>query len=173
MINNELPTLQKMKVRYPLIYKDDICIRCNLRTEDQSHIFTCENNLVSMELCRNKLISLIVDTIRNNGTYVLTDTFKDNLNRLEEFKIKDAEPYRNNQEITFLDIIYGLIPYSLTKLIHSITRNKEDTNKLTQDIFDRFKSFIRKEIWIKRCKAVKEWERDNGIKTRGGKKSRA
>ncbi|CAG8826766.1 1830_t:CDS:2, partial [Dentiscutata erythropus] len=44
IFNNELPTLQKLKTRYSLIYKTDKCFRCDLLIEDQAHVFTCENN---------------------------------------------------------------------------------------------------------------------------------
>ena len=48
---NELPTLEKLKMRHPDLYKKDLdCIRCNKKKEILSHIWKCSeiNNLIVM-----------------------------------------------------------------------------------------------------------------------------
>ena len=48
---NELPTLEKLKMRHPDLYKKDLnCIRCNKKKEILSHIWECSevNNLIVM-----------------------------------------------------------------------------------------------------------------------------
>src|SRR2546430_9047561 len=46
---NELPTVEKLKIRHPDLYKNDLtCIRCNIKKETISHIWECSqvNNLI-------------------------------------------------------------------------------------------------------------------------------
>ena len=48
---NELPTLEKLKMRHSDLYKKDLdCIRCNKKKEILSHIWECSevNNLIVM-----------------------------------------------------------------------------------------------------------------------------
>lgn len=41
LITGMLPTLTKLHQRRPLIYKDNICIRCNTHVETNEHVWTC------------------------------------------------------------------------------------------------------------------------------------
>src|SRR2546429_1993312 len=46
---NELPIVEKLKIRHPHLYKKDLtCIRCNSKKETVSHIWKCSkvNNLI-------------------------------------------------------------------------------------------------------------------------------
>ncbi|RHZ54554.1 hypothetical protein Glove_426g87 [Diversispora epigaea] len=83
LFNNELPTLEKLKDRFPKIYENDSCIRCNLEKEDQVHVLTCSKNLIDIHSCRNKLINLLVS---KTTTVACRDTCKNMYKTLEALK---------------------------------------------------------------------------------------
>ncbi|RHZ73646.1 hypothetical protein Glove_230g173 [Diversispora epigaea] len=83
LFNNELPTLEKLKDRFPKIYENDSCIRCNLEKEDQVHVLTCPKNLIDIHSCRNKLINLLVN---KTTTVACGDTCKNMCKTLEALK---------------------------------------------------------------------------------------
>ncbi|RHZ43771.1 hypothetical protein Glove_856g23 [Diversispora epigaea] len=83
LFNNELPTLEKLKDRFPKIYENDSCIRCNLEKEDQVHVLTRPKNLIDIHSCRNKLINMLVS---KTTTVACGDTCKNMCKTLETLK---------------------------------------------------------------------------------------
>jgi ribonuclease HI len=127
LLNNELPTLERMYDRFPSVYKDNICVRCNEFTESHIHVFACTKNLVDIDMCRNKLIETLVDQINIVASNASGKNIREKLNSLQEIAIAGEGNIRDPNELSFHDILFGLIPTALYELIHSITGKKGKT----------------------------------------------
>ncbi|RHZ76165.1 hypothetical protein Glove_202g85 [Diversispora epigaea] len=156
LFNNELPTLEKLKDRFPKIYENDSCIRCNLEKEDQVHVLTCPKNLINIHSCRNKLINMLVS---KTTTVTCGDTCKNMCKILETLKklhIPRDVSMRDADHLSFIDVMLELIPIT----VYDIVLQKVVTHDLADQIIDD----------KDRCTAVKKWETENGISNNKWKK---
>ncbi|RHZ86607.1 hypothetical protein Glove_48g27 [Diversispora epigaea] len=112
LLNRELPTRERMFERFPLVYKNNLCVRCNKETENHLHLFTCEKNLIDVEMCRDKFISLLVNQINVGATKSSCKDILSSINNLQEIKIIDSPLLRNPDEFSFADVLFGLVPLS-------------------------------------------------------------
>ena len=67
-MNNLLPTLDTLKVRYPDYFPSDKCFFCNLETEDMDHLMTCQQ----LSHIRNKIAQEVTTKILNKVKNKLT-----------------------------------------------------------------------------------------------------
>ncbi|RHZ81583.1 hypothetical protein Glove_117g545 [Diversispora epigaea] len=163
LFNNELPTLEKLKDRFPKIYENDFCIRCNLEKEDQVHVLTCPKNLIDIHSCRNKLINLLVS---KTTTVACGDTCKNmckTLEALKELHIPRDVSTRDADHLSFIDVMLGLIPITVYDIVLQKVVTHELADQIIDDVFVQFKLFLHTHIWKDRCTAVKKWETENGI----------
>jgi hypothetical protein len=115
-------------------------------------------------MCRDKFISLLVNQINIGATNSSCKDISSLIDNLQEIKIIDSSSYRNPDEFSFADVLSGLIPLSLQKLIRPLTETADETNLLLYIVMEKFYNYIYKNIWVKRCSEVKCWEVANGIK---------
>ncbi|RHZ88946.1 hypothetical protein Glove_19g2 [Diversispora epigaea] len=170
LFNNELPTLEKLKDRFPKIYENDSCIRCNLEKENQVHVLTCSKNLIDIHSCRNKLINLLVS---KTTTVACGDTCKNmckTLEALNELHIPRVVSTRDADHLSFIDVILGLIPITVYNIVLQKVVTHELADQIIDDVFVQFKLFLHTHIWKDRCTAVKKWETENGISNNKWKK---
>ncbi|RHZ72733.1 hypothetical protein Glove_239g8 [Diversispora epigaea] len=170
LFNNELPTLEKLKDRFPKIYENDSCIRCNLEKENQVHVLTCPKNLIDIHSCRNKLINLLVS---KTTTVACGDTCKNmckTLEALNELHIPRDVSTRDADHLSFIDVMLGLIPITVYDIVLQKVVTHELADQIIDDVFVQFKLFLHTHIWKDRCTAVKKWETENGISNNKWKK---
>ncbi|RHZ56611.1 hypothetical protein Glove_399g10 [Diversispora epigaea] len=132
LFNNELPTLEKLKDRFPKIYENDSCIRCNLEKKDQVHVLTCPKNLIDIHSCRNKFINMLVS---KTTTVACGNTCKNmckTLETLKEFHIPRDVSMRDADHLSFIDVMLGLIPI----IVYDIVLQKVVTHDLADQIID-------------------------------------
>ncbi|RHZ72694.1 hypothetical protein Glove_241g24 [Diversispora epigaea] len=101
--------LEKLKDRFPMIYKNDSCICCNLEKEDQVHVLTCSKNLIDIHSCRNRLINMLVT---KTTTVAYRDTCKNMskiLKTLKELHIPRDVSARDTNHLSFINVMLGLI----------------------------------------------------------------
>ncbi|RHZ86641.1 hypothetical protein Glove_48g175 [Diversispora epigaea] len=161
LFNNELPILEKLKDRFPKIYENDSCIRCNLEKEDQVHVLICPKNLIDIHSCRNKLINLLVS---KTTTVACGDTCKNmykTLEALKELHIPQDVSTRDADHLLFIDVV-GIDPDNFV--------THELADQIMDDVFNQFKLFLHTHIWKDRCTAVKKWKTENGISNNKWKK---
>ena len=190
---NELPTLEKLKIRHPDLYKKDLdCIRYNKKKEILSHIWECSevNNLIVMfELELKKWLN---DNVKKLNNIYYHDSLLDKLYKYTRFKVtlKDSntenstEYYRSNGYVnkclTYIwdengcldNIITGWIPNDLILTIKSFqksSRNKE-IEELLMQWSNKVIDFI-KQLWIQRNKDMIEWEKAHDISKAEKRKS--
>ncbi|RHZ48913.1 hypothetical protein Glove_536g3 [Diversispora epigaea] len=170
LFNNELPTLEKLKDRFPKIYENDSCIRCNLEKKDQVHVLTCPKNLIDIHSCINKLINLLVS---KTTTVACGDTCKNmckTLAALKKLHIPQDVCTRDADHLLFIDVMLGLIPITVYDIVLQKVVTHELADQIIDDVFNQFKLFLHTHIWKDRCSAVKKWETENGISNNKWKK---
>ncbi|RHZ79396.1 hypothetical protein Glove_147g63 [Diversispora epigaea] len=163
LFNNELPTLEKLKDRFPKIYENDSCIWCNIEKEYQVHVLTCPKNLIDIHLCRNKLINLLVS---KTTTVACEDTCKNmckTLEALKELHIPRDVNTRDANHLSFIDVMLGLIPITVYDIVLQKVVTHELADQIIDDVFNQFKLFLHTHIWKDRCTAVKKWKTENEI----------
>ncbi|RHZ80449.1 hypothetical protein Glove_136g98 [Diversispora epigaea] len=142
MLNNELPSLEKLQDRFPLVYHTNICPRCLLEEETQSHIFTCTKNKIDIYTCRNKLFQLIVNKTTAVSCGDSCKDFKNELINIEDLNIPTKFTTCDLNHLSFIDVIL---------------------DQVMDEVMNQFKLFIYENIWKERCSLVREWERNVGI----------
>ncbi|RHZ81751.1 hypothetical protein Glove_117g6 [Diversispora epigaea] len=153
LFNNELPTLEKLKDRFPKIYENDSCIRCNLEKENQVHVLTCPKNLIDIHSCRNKLINLLVS---KTTTVACGDTCKNmckTLEALNELHIPRDVSTRDADHLSFIDVMLGLIPITVYDIVLQKVVTHKLADQIIDDVFVQFKLFLHTHIWKDRCTA--------------------
>ncbi|RHZ45763.1 hypothetical protein Glove_655g2 [Diversispora epigaea] len=143
LFNNELPTLEKLKDRFPKIYENDSCIRCNLEKENQTTTVACGDT------CKNMCKTLEV---------------------LKEFHIPRDVSTRDADHLSFIDVMLGLIPITVYDIVLQKVVTHELADQIVDDVFNQFKLFLHTHIWKDRCTVVKKWETENGISNNKWKK---
>ncbi|RHZ78511.1 hypothetical protein Glove_162g74 [Diversispora epigaea] len=163
MLNNELPSLEKLQDRFPLVYHTNICPRCLLEEETQSHIFTCTKNKIDIYTCRNKLFQLIVNKTTAVSCGDSCKDFKNELINIEDLNIPTKFTTRDLNHLSFIDVILGFIPCKLYEVVLQKVITKEIADQVMDEVMNQFKLFIYENIWKERCSLVREWERNVGI----------
>ncbi|RHZ61586.1 hypothetical protein Glove_346g3 [Diversispora epigaea] len=144
LFNNELPTLEKLKDRFPKIYENDSCIRCNLEKEDQQ-----DDDRSMWDTCKNMCKTL---------------------EALKELHIPRDVSTRDADHLLFIDVMLGLIPITVYDIVLQKVVTHESANQIIDDVFNQFKLFLHTHIWKDRCTTVKKWETENGISNNKWKK---
>ncbi|RHZ82006.1 hypothetical protein Glove_115g35 [Diversispora epigaea] len=163
MLNNELPSLEKLQDRFPLVYHTNICSRCLLEEETQSHIFTCTKNKIDIYTCRNKLFQLIVNKTTVVSCGDSCKDFKNELINIEDLNILTKFTTCDLNHLSFIDVILGFIPCKLFEVVLQKVITKEIANQVMDEVMNQFKLFIYENIWKERCSLVREWECNVGI----------
>ena len=136
---NELPVLEKLKVRYKRLYNEGLnCIRCNQKCETLHHLWECDketNNIIRFERIIKEWLH---DRIHNMKIFTNVDTLLDELYKYTRFSVtlrhlntkENTEIYRRlnpfDKRLTYIwdetesmdDLIRGWVP---NKLLHILT----------------------------------------------------
>lgn len=81
-----LPILEEMNDRYPNLYKNQPCLKCNNAIETSLYVFTCQNLL---EEVQNSIKKILIDVINKYTIQKYTETIinrklaKSNLLRID------------------------------------------------------------------------------------------
>jgi len=162
IMNNNLPVLENLKIRRPDLYGNGwTCISCRQENETQQHLWLCNNNQQMVKEIIEKCKKYISEKIKSLKHYNNKDH---NINKI----LSDIcwDPYYDEQKITFLDLINGIIPKSLTNNIYKITCCNESTTNITNIIMETIIINIYKDIWKPRCELVIQEEIKENITKR-------
>jgi hypothetical protein len=77
----------------------------------------------------------------------------------------------NDSQLTFIDIIKGIVPLILSQKINGYTKNKEMTQLIISIFMDYIYSEICKRIWFPRCSQQMLDEKNAGIDKKEKKKT--
>ena len=170
LLNNELPTLEKLKDRFPSVYSNATCVRCNSSLENQLHVFTCPENSVDINMCKHSFINTLVNKTTNIAKNKTGGNLQVKFGELIELELPLNISTRNLNEFSFVDLVLGLLPISLIDKVHSIVNETNVAKQIIDESVALFKTFIYKNIWVPRCSAVRSWEKSVGIKNNKQKK---
>ena len=150
LLMEELPTLDFLKCTKPTIYDDSWnCLFCH-HNETFNHIWTCSHHVTSFEGIVNKTkaklfecLSAIVDNFNEENL------FYHNIISHGSWWVIAYEPIN----ITFIDLIKGIVSFELSDSINNITNNKDATLEILFHVYNCIYT-LTQEIWLARCKLI-------------------
>ncbi len=171
-LNMSLPTMEFLKMTQPHIYGSDwYCPKCtNDNPEDWSHVFLCPEQrrflINCIELVQERILNEISDHLIGNVANAKKELLKMNI-----WLIPTEYPLTsdNTRNINVLDLIRGIVPNSLVQFIRSrtlVTLSQKTIDMLTVKSLSYFIEWIRKDIWIERCDALKDIQSVRGMDRR-------
>jgi ribonuclease HI len=171
IINEELPTMDKLHQRKPNIYINNKCVICEQQREDTLHIFLCGENIIKTQSTfKNRLL----DVIGEHKGKKIVEIAKTKLLNMKIFEIDTIRIINgtiSESNFSLIDCIKGLIPYEIKSMLIKILKNKEDSNLIIREWHRQCREYLYK-LWINRCNKVLEWEKSAGI-TRQMKKQKS
>ncbi|RHZ70344.1 hypothetical protein Glove_272g29 [Diversispora epigaea] len=170
LLNDELPTKSLLHERRPDLYTDDTCVSCNKAKENSLHVFICKDfiNILQKSFLHN-IVSAIIkikgECKKQQATQLLTknQTFTIDISR-------QIGIYNQQARFSFVDIIRGLIPKTLNKLLRKFVNNLE-TKHTIQTTFLNLRE-QKWEKWLKRYEEFLEWEKEQTNITKEAKLQR-
>ena len=171
LINNELPTLDNLHKRNPLLYTTNTCPFCQIEIENNIHVFTCFTQSGSNPLTnlKEKFIKILVhETANVLQTNLQLETLKSKLKLYTiDFDITN-QSIMEFDSICFLDIIAGMIPNTLVSIFKEITGNYKDSKAVIFKSMIKFKLHLF-HLWKYRCEKILIWEKSQNISSKDKK----
>jgi len=172
LLNDELPTFNNLHKRNPDSYTSEVCPNCQLDIENNIHIFICrkQNTDNSLEEIVQYFNTIIIHEVANScQDKSKMKQFKENLKQFTNGFTLTDQRLMEYDFISFLDIIVGLIPNSLSSLISSVIHSKTEKEALIIRVIHKFKDQLYS-IWKQRCEQILVWEKEHNITKKDKKK---
>src|SRR6266511_2744049 len=150
LIMEELPTLEYLTHCKPKLYEKWTCMYCD-HQETFNHIWICRHNKPILE----EIVLLVQDIL-----FKLISLTQPNLEYDHPAVMRIVnDPHIWNVEVsydifTFIDLIKGFVPSSLSSDIHNIVSTKTLTTSITTSFLQALHDQIYKDIWMPRCALV-------------------
>ena len=160
----ELPTVEHIKKHRPDIYDGWKCPICENADENFTHIWTCPNHMPI--LCHIVIQSKqeLIDLIRQMGDINLNTNIDLNIDNIWDVNFSTTD-------FTFIDLLKGIIPNSLSSYINSLVSSKKDISQKIIELFvHRLQDICKERIWKPRCDKLIEKEKEMGINIQEKKK---
>ncbi|RHZ83254.1 hypothetical protein Glove_99g211 [Diversispora epigaea] len=171
LLNEELPTMATLHTRKPNIYTSTECPFCKKYKETNSHIFMCADYGKILKSTFRSIIKRIY--IKEKGNIGLHDLMS-KITRGHFLKINYHRQILGTQpsdRFEFNDLVKGLIPKSIYRLIRKKVNSTETGKNMVMEIFCSWKRTLYSR-WKNRCKDFLNWEIKNDI-GESDKKSKA
>ncbi|CAB4438295.1 unnamed protein product [Rhizophagus irregularis] len=154
LLIEEIPTIEQMKKSLLDLYDGWMCPICGMQEETFNHVWTCSGHYDIINNIRDKTINHLL-------TWILE--YNDNIQDFNNLLALDIWDISYDPNVfTFIELIKGIIPMSLSELLSSWT-----TKKNVVEVLIQMRQFIFNEIfenvWIPRCSHLKEFERSLGL----------
>ncbi|RHZ88852.1 hypothetical protein Glove_21g119 [Diversispora epigaea] len=162
LLNEELPTIATLHTRKPNIYTTTECPFCKKYKETNSHIFMCADYGKILKFTFRSIIKRIY--IKEKGNIGLHDLMS-KITRGHFLKINYHRQILGTQpsdRFEFNDLVKGLIPKSIYRLIRKKVNSTETGKNMVMEIFCSWKRTLYS-CWKNRCKDFLNWEIKNDI----------
>ncbi|RHZ58966.1 hypothetical protein Glove_366g12 [Diversispora epigaea] len=162
LLNEELPTMATLHTRKPNIYTTTECPFCKKYKETNSHIFMCADYGKILKSTFRSIIKRIY--IKEKGNIGLHDLMS-KITRGHFLKINYHRQILGTQpsdRFEFNDLVKGLIPKSIYRLIRKKVNSTETGKNMVMEIFCSWKRTLYSR-WKNRCKDFLNWEIKNDI----------
>ena len=136
---------------------------CNKEKETFNHVFLCRQQRIRM--------SQIIEIAKNELIYIMTEEIDKSLSK-SDINIDIDKIWYNEylkDEITFIDIIKGIVPKSLSECIKLYIKKDEDIQQILELFYHRIQDFW-KMVWEIRCDKLISKEKEEGITSQEKKK---
>src|SRR5207247_496264 len=116
-LTEELPTIEHMKKRRFDLYDNWKCPMCKYCTESFDHVFICtkSKNKVAHVILNSK--KLIVDLMYQHANVKVPLTTLTNISNIWNLQ-------KITSELSFIDLIKGIVPLALVNKINEFVKNK-------------------------------------------------
>jgi len=164
---NELCTIERMKIRFPELYKEWKCPEqgCS-ELEFDEHIILCEKRLNKIKDILVEFENDLIQEIIKISKWPIED-LQDDLRKLDLCNL-----YDNIDDIGFLEIMRGLVPKKAVKWLRNLQLDTKDINDIMTTCFTNIIKKVYKNIWLDRCQKVVELEKANNIFKKDKRKKR-
>jgi hypothetical protein len=146
----EIPTLEHIKKRRLDLYKHWDCLLCHNEKEDFNHVWSCPQNRQKVQQISHETKEELCTQINNNNKKK-----NNNINStilMEHSTIWSVDNDPNN--LTFIDMIKGIVPSFITNKIQNYTTNSKITTQITSIIMNNIYLKIMERIWKPRCEKM-------------------
>ena len=146
----ELPTVEHIKKRRPDLYNSWLCPLCNQQYETFNHIFDCR-------FARSKVISISRDSKFYLRSLIDMHTPHSRRRFISQVNLDINNIWDVSYDfnfITFIDLIKGFIPHSLTSLLNDFFKDNNITLVVISSFMDFIYVSIRDKIWLPRCERM-------------------
>ncbi|GBC00725.1 hypothetical protein RclHR1_39580001 [Rhizophagus clarus] len=150
LLIEEIPTIEQMKKSFLNLYDGWKYSSCGLEDETFDHVWICDEHQSLLLKIKNNTIDLLLSLLIEYNPDI-TD-----YSALLTLNIWTISTDPDN--FTFVDLIKGFIPLELTQILNLWISRKQlllVIIEIRQYIYEQ--TF--KEIWIRRCSFIKEFER--------------
>jgi len=181
----ELPTLEKLKIRRPDLYKKDLmCIRCNKKEENIKHIWECPIETNNLVLFERTILEWLSNEIKNDNNIRNHDELLEKIYKYTRtettLKLYNTEAntkfYRDqntpNRRRTYIwdedgsmdNILLGWFSKKLVEILSEfqVKKNKAKILSLLLKWGNKVNDFFKK-VWKRRNAALIEWEKMQDI----------
>jgi ribonuclease HI/endonuclease/exonuclease/phosphatase family metal-dependent hydrolase len=190
----ELPTIEKLKIRRPDIYHQDLnCIRCGKEKEDTDHLWKCvaaTNDMVIIGIKSRRFLNKILHGQKKKDEIVEALHKYTKLER--ELKLFNTEEntaaYRTWKDSSFDktyvwdksgsldDLLRGWIPRNLFQTLKNFFTSAKKIERILLCWIVKLNTWFFRRIWKPRNEMMIEWEKENNItqkmKTNGKSKKK-
>jgi RNase H len=157
----ELPTVEHVKLRRPDLYRDWNCPVCNDSPETFTHIWTCHQHRATLaSICLANKKSLVALVREHSLDFSFSHLSHSTLWSLDF----------DSLELTFLDILKGIVPAFLPNKINSFIRDKKITTQIISIFLNNIYLDCMNRIWLPRCDSMILKEQHLGISSRTKKR---
>ena len=151
-----------MKLRRLDLYEDWLCPVCDTDKETFNHVWICSKHVSTLTLMTIPLKQELNNIIREHTNTALLNQF------YEDDNIWDI--IISNNSFTFIDLIKGIVPTSLTTYINSFVKSQSLTLSVLDQFYFILQGVVREMIWNRRCDKMIQKEAALGITKREKRK---
>src|ERR1044071_6468121 len=161
----ELPTVEHVKKRRPDLYQHWLCPLCDLSKETFNHVWLCPKVISTTR----GLSILVKQQLRNLVESTVKEELPSRVHLLSSLNIDIDSIWSvvtDQHQLTFIDLIKGIIPLELFNSINRIANSRRVTHQILSKFFLFLYINVRDTIWSPRCERFLDIEILNNINSR-------
>src|ERR1043165_8907531 len=161
----ELPTVKHVKKRRPDLYQNWLCPLCDLSKETFNHVWLCPKVISTTR----GLSILVKQQLRNLVESTIKEDLPARVHLLSSLNIDIDSIWSvvaDQNKLTFIDLIKGIVPLELFDSINRIVNSRKVTHRILSEFFSFLYIHVRDTIWSPRCDRFIDIEILNNINSR-------
>ena len=162
--NEELPTITKLHLRNPQIYRTNTCPGCNADKETNIHVFTCSAlpEKLTARQYRNEMVEELTNLIHKHNKKLDRNLIYNQIDNEDSLQYHNPYMITGSQDLSFIDIIRGYAPKALIQIIQDLIHSGTETKKIWKTIQSDLTEKLQK-TWYHRIEQTLLWEKQNNI----------